>query len=1128
MFSEVLIVIFFPAMIIFGVPVRFCNSARMWRGLAVVPALAVGAAFLSAVPASAGAASPARPAAAKAGAALARPARAALSQGAAGPAVPRAAAGPLTSPPSIPAGTGPAPSATFLSFPVSDRVSLRVNVGSGDALLTTSDISIPQPGSALTLGVAYNSLLAGSSVAQDGSDGWGWFQREGTDIQLIPATGSVTLLGEDGLEGQFTTSGSGYTSPATVHATLVNSSGTTCSGSTYTLTWHATREVMCFSAAGNLTSQTDRNGNTTAYAVNASGQETSVKYTPKNVTAGPTQTVTAAYTGSFLSSLTQTAGYSVKASTGNLSSVSQPDGTLVSFGYDSAHDLTSVGNGAGNTTTLAYNSARQVTSVTQPTTGSGTATTRLDYVSATETQVADPITSQTSPVPSVPNVTYTINSAALVTHTVDQAGDTRSDSYTPLDDVAASTNGVGGQTTNTYGANSGESMTTSQSPTGATASAAYGNTGAAAFDPSTSTDAQGNATTYTYDGAGNPLSSSDALAATAAVTYHPDGVVATSLDPKNGTNATTYSQNTSDQLTGITPPTGNSLGSTTISYDAFGRVSVVTYGNGSTVTYTYDQGNRILQAAYGGGAKTVTITYAYDGAGNLTTETSPTGTITYAYDGLNLVTSRTATSGGGTLSYGYDADGNLTSARDAGGTTTYVYNARNLMNLMTDPAGNLWQFSYDADGRRVTTWFGIPAPSNESTWASRQTTTYDAGGRIARIQAFENSSTSHVVSDVSYCYSPFVSGQACPTTSKTTDTSLLRYATNNQTGTVSQYTYDKGNRLTKATSTGGKTYTYGYDTDGNLTTGAAAGTRTYNSANQISTGGYSYGASGDLTADPANGTLAYNDAAQMISASNAGANGTENFTYAGAGQDQVLSDGTATGITYGLAGPGGVPRVQSYTPALSARPVYVLHDQHGTPLGSLQNGNAASYITDNLGSVTNIISSAGTTTVTYTYDPYGNSTSSAGTGQPTANQIGYTGALTDPAGYFASDGIASTGWTHLGQRWQNPATATFTQQDNLSQLANPANGNRYAYAGDNPTNNIDPTGADFWGCAGAILGTVAAVGGLIAVSVATAGTADVFAAGVLIAGAGTVVEQVGFFSAAAGALGGAFGSVAAC
>ena len=46
--------------------------------------------------------------------------------------------------PSVPVGTGPVPSATFLSFPVSDRVSLQVNVGSGNALLTTSDLTLPE------------------------------------------------------------------------------------------------------------------------------------------------------------------------------------------------------------------------------------------------------------------------------------------------------------------------------------------------------------------------------------------------------------------------------------------------------------------------------------------------------------------------------------------------------------------------------------------------------------------------------------------------------------------------------------------------------------------------------------------------------------------------------------------------------------------------------------------------------------------------------------------------------------------------------------------------------------------------------------------------------------------------
>jgi hypothetical protein len=112
-------------------------------------------------------------------------------------------------------------------------------------------------------------------------------------------------------------------------------------------------------------------------------------------------------------------------------------------------------------------------------------------------------------VSSVPNTTYTITSAsALVTKVVDPGGNTRSATYTPLDDVATATNGLTGKTANTYGANSGESLTSSASPTGATASLAYGNsdTGTnptASFQSSSAKDAQGNATAYTYDGPGN-------------------------------------------------------------------------------------------------------------------------------------------------------------------------------------------------------------------------------------------------------------------------------------------------------------------------------------------------------------------------------------------------------------------------------------------------------------------------------------------------------------------------------------------------------------------------------------------------------------------------------------------------
>ncbi len=966
-------------------------------------------------------------------------------------------------------GSGPVPNATFLSFPISDRVSLRVNVGSGDALVTTNDITLPEVGSSLTLGLDYNSLLLGSGVA-NGLDGPGWRLREGADVRLFPASdGSVTFLGEDGTAGKFVKAGSGYTSPPQFHVTLANSSGSTCGGTGYTMTWHATGAVMCFTSAGLITSQADRNGNTNTYSYNGSGQETQVTFTPRGG-PGPTQTVTLGYSGPWVDQLSQTSGYlgtreavyGGDQSSGLLTSDTQPDGTEIQFGYDPANDLTSIENGNNNTTTLTYNSAHQVTSVTQPTTGTSTATTRLAYVSSTETQVADPNTSQSSPVGSVPNTTYTISPAtSLVTKAVDPAGDTRSATYNTFNEVLTSqnANGSAGTTTNTYGANSGESLTSSKSPTGATSSLAYGNSSSgtnptAAFQPSSSTDPQANKTAYTYDGAGNLAQAQNALAAAAKVTYNPDGTPATSTDPKNGGspgNPTKYSYNSAHELTTITPPTGSSLQPETITYDPAGRVLTVTGGDGNTVTYGYDTDDRIQSAAYTGGPDPVTVTYAFDGAGNLKTQNDSSGTTSYTYDGRNLVLTKNADSGGGTLSYAYDGDMNLTSAQDAGGTTTYSYNTRNLLSSMTDPTGKLWEFAYNADGLRTTTWSATNTA--ESSWAAKIITSYDLGDRISRIQAYRASSTSNVVSDISYCYTKYASGKSCRTSTATTDTSLVQYSVNNQTGTVSQFTYDTGNRLTKATNVNGSTaYSYGYDSDGNLTTGAPGGSLSFNSANQVTTSGYGYDGAGNLTSDPANGSLSYNDAGQLTSASNANGSGAETLSYAGTGQDQVLSDGSAAGITYGLASQDGQPWVQSYTPAVSSSSaIYVLHDQQGTPLGMVRGGTSYAFVTDNIGSVTAIVDSSGSTGATYTYDPYGTVLSDNGTLAP-ANLLGYTGALTD-----ISSGNA-TGYAHDGNRWYNPATGAFTTQDTTSYLSSPANGNRYAYAASNPANYTDPTG----------------------------------------------------------------------
>ncbi|HVA50215.1 MAG TPA: hypothetical protein VNH11_27920, partial [Pirellulales bacterium] len=193
----------------------------------------------------------------------------------------------------------------------------------------------------------------------DGSTaGAGWTLR-GLP-RLWPQVGGVTLSDGAGNLYFFTQNHDlSYTRPAGEpgFSTLVeNGSGG------FTLT-DKYQNVSQFTAAGILTSVTDRAGNVTSVTSDASGN-------PLTITDSAGRTTTFAYTNGLLSSVTDFAGRTVTLthdSAGRVTQLAMPDPgngespSVTTFGYDSTSgEMTSITN-SGGTTQLAYNAFRELT-----------------------------------------------------------------------------------------------------------------------------------------------------------------------------------------------------------------------------------------------------------------------------------------------------------------------------------------------------------------------------------------------------------------------------------------------------------------------------------------------------------------------------------------------------------------------------------------------------------------------------------------------------------------------------------------------------------------------------------------------------------------------------------------------
>ena len=458
---------------------------------------------------------------------------------------------------------------------------------------------------------------------------------------------------------------------------------------------------------------------------------------------------------------------------GNWISFTDPAGKVTKFGYDSGR-ISAITPPTGGATKLTYDTSGRVTQIERVNTSAGSpgnAITRITYPSSTQTLVAGPNTDPAVPVASGPRTTYTLNTGGRVTSAMDPMGRAQAKTYTGDFDTLTATQGTGttsGTTTNTYGANTGQSITVSASQGGAAGQAEYANTAAnTKYLATSSTDDSGNKSLYTYNGAGNALTSSDALAATATLGYNTnlDGTVVSALAAGNGTNKTLYGYNNLHELTDLTPVTGSSLGARAFTYDAWARPLTATDGRGNTTTYSYDAVGRLIGTSFSDG--TPAVAYTYNANGQVLTRVDGSGTTTYGYDQMGRLTSRVNTAGGGTISYAYDKASNLVSTTDTRGTTSYAFDTSGVMTTMTylyNGTPQTLAVATDDRGRRTDTW--LQASADRTTWAAHTHTDYDRTGRVTRVLAEQgtgDASNSNVV-DLTYCYSAGSTAPTCPST----------------------------------------------------------------------------------------------------------------------------------------------------------------------------------------------------------------------------------------------------------------------------------------------------------------------------------------------------------------------------
>jgi RHS repeat-associated protein len=515
-----------------------------------------------------------------------------------------------------------------------------------------------------------------------------------------------------------------------------------------------------YDANGNLTSMTDAGGRPTTYTYNSQNRVTEI-LNP----AGGTTHIT----------------YDAK---GNVSSYTDPTGALTQIQRDTKGNITSVIDPLGHVVQYGYDQYNNVTSVTDPT---GVATSFSRDISGNVLSLTDVFQNTTS---------FVYDAAGRLTAAADPLGNAASFAYDgngnrnsitdPLQNVTTFTYNYRGRPTQKVDA-LGKITAFSYVPTGCPSCGGGG-------EKLTSlTDAVGSTTSFAYDQRGLLTSITDPLQKVTSLVYDVNGRP-TSRTDRNGT-ALTYTNTPTGKLASITYPDQTQVTNT---YDSLDRLTQMQDLLG-TSSLSYDADGRITSFTDPGG---FTFSYVYNAAGNLTQITYPDeSTVTYAYDAANRLVTATDWQDEQAI-YTYDLAGRLSSFTQFNGiTTTYAYDSASRLVGMASSVAT-YQFTLDGNGNRTGSTQNEPLTAGPSA----------AGSTVYGYNAQKNRLLSVLSSDpLSYAYD--FEGQLT-----SAGETALTFDYNHRVigiGATNQFAYDgRGKRLLATRA--GVTTRYIYDPWGNL------------------------------------------------------------------------------------------------------------------------------------------------------------------------------------------------------------------------------------------------------------------------------------------------------------------------